>query len=28
LSTMRQSGLQNVKHWVEVGVFSEYTGRK
>jgi demethylmenaquinone methyltransferase/2-methoxy-6-polyprenyl-1,4-benzoquinol methylase len=28
LSAMRQTGLQNVKHWVEVGVFSEYTGRK
>ena len=28
LSTLQQVGLQDVKHWVEVGVFSEYTGRK
>ncbi len=28
LSTMRQVGLQEVGRWVDVGLFSEYTGRK
>ena len=28
LSTMRQVGLQDVRRWVDVGMFSEYTGRK
>jgi hypothetical protein len=28
LSTMRQVGLQDVARWVDVGLFSEYTGRK
>jgi demethylmenaquinone methyltransferase/2-methoxy-6-polyprenyl-1,4-benzoquinol methylase len=28
LSTMRQVGLQDVERWVDVGLFSEYTGRK
>jgi demethylmenaquinone methyltransferase/2-methoxy-6-polyprenyl-1,4-benzoquinol methylase len=28
LSTLQQVGLQDVQRWVEVGVFSEYTGRK
>jgi demethylmenaquinone methyltransferase/2-methoxy-6-polyprenyl-1,4-benzoquinol methylase len=28
LSAMRQVGLQDVKRWVDVGMFSEYTGQK
>jgi demethylmenaquinone methyltransferase/2-methoxy-6-polyprenyl-1,4-benzoquinol methylase len=28
LSTMLQVGLQDVGRWVDVGLFSEYTGRK
>jgi demethylmenaquinone methyltransferase/2-methoxy-6-polyprenyl-1,4-benzoquinol methylase len=28
LSTMRQVGLQDVTRWVDIGLFSEYTGRK
>ena len=28
LSAMQSAGLQDVKRWVEVGIFSEYTARK
>jgi len=28
LSAMQQVGLQDVERWVDVGLFSEYTGRK